>query len=298
MFIFLINYSGFACTFFMSTLNGKTWFGNNEDFMDADTNIWFFPPEAGKYGRLYFGYNNGFPQGGMNDHGLCFDGASTPPSNLKFSGNKKLYDRPLMDKIMEECATVEEVLKVVDEYAFQDLATQGQLMVVDRKGDAVIIGGPGKNGEDVDIIRKQGSFMVCTNFFPNNRNKGGYPCDRFEMATEKLNDNSDPNVENFRSILNLVHVENPSGSGVFTVYSNIFDLNNNEIYVYFFHNFAEVVKLKFEDEFKKGAHAYKIRDLFPESKLPLKALNDFVRNTPRSSPSLLIPKFVPFEKRS
>jgi len=48
-----------ACTFCMATLNGTTLFGSNEDNEKADTNIWFLPPEEGKYGRVYFGYQAG-----------------------------------------------------------------------------------------------------------------------------------------------------------------------------------------------------------------------------------------------
>ena len=47
--------------------------GNNEDYKIPYTRVWFVPPENGKYGRVYFGYDNWSPQGGMNDQGLFFD---------------------------------------------------------------------------------------------------------------------------------------------------------------------------------------------------------------------------------
>ena len=102
------------CTFFMSTLDGITYFGNNEDFSDERTNIWFIPAEDGRFGYVYFSYDNGWPQGGMNERGLCFDGASTPRISLKFSPEKKRYRGYLPDKIMGECGTVEEVISVAD----------------------------------------------------------------------------------------------------------------------------------------------------------------------------------------
>ena len=296
--IILLNQVVFPCTFFMATKDGITFFGNNEDYITSDTNIWFLPAEEGKFGRVYFGFNNGWPQGGMNDQGLCFDGASTPRSNLKFSSDKKPYPGSLIKKIMEECSTVEEVIKIAETYAFDDLSRQGQLLFADKAGGAVIIGGPGKDGKNIDIIRKTGNFMAITNFFPNNRSKGGYPCDRYELATKMLQKDSSPTVENFRSILNAVHVEKSSSRGGATVYSNIFDLNKKEIYIYYFHNFSETVKIKLKDELKKGPHAYKIRSLFPESKLPVKAIRQFDMDKTPWPLSDSIPEFIEFEHKN
>jgi len=41
--------------------------GNNEDYNIPHTRVWFIPAENGHYGRVYFGYDNWSPQGGMND---------------------------------------------------------------------------------------------------------------------------------------------------------------------------------------------------------------------------------------
>ncbi|MFC1725611.1 carcinine hydrolase/isopenicillin-N N-acyltransferase family protein [candidate division KSB1 bacterium] len=293
--LFLTNTLIFPCTFFMATKGGITFFGNNEDMIDSDTNIWFIPGEEGKFGSVYFGFNNGWPQGGMNEHGLCFDGASTPRVNLELSEDKEPYNGNLIYKIMEECTTVEEVIEMAEKYRFNALQGQGQLMFADRKGDAVIIGGPGKDS-DIDIIRKKGDYMVLTNFLPNNPQMGGHPCQRYEIANEMLNKNMEPIVENFRSILNAVHVEKVARRSSATVYSNIFDLNNCEIYVYYFHNFSDVVKINLSDELKKGPHAYKIRSLFPESKLPLKALADFDRGKEKMNSHYSLPDFIEFKK--
>jgi len=283
-----------ACTFCMATLNGTTFFGSNEDNDKADTNIWFLPAEEGKFGRVYLGYNDGFTQGGMNDKGLCFDGASTPKSNLKFNPKKKAYRGNLIAKIMEECATVSEVIKMVDEYQFTVLQKQGQLMFADALGDAVVIGGPGKRGRDIDVIRKKKNYMVLTNFFPSNPKKGGYPCIRHSVADQMFNLDSTPSVDNFVSILKAVHLE---GKGTATVYSNIFDLNNKTINVYYFHNYKEVVEFKLEDELRKGPHSYKIRSLFPDSKLPLVALEYFNDRKKPMALSKSLPKFIDYRSK-
>jgi hypothetical protein len=63
-------YPIYSCTIFMASKGGKTLVGNNEDFIDPESYVWFLPSENGKYGRVYFGFGIGLPQGGMNDQGL------------------------------------------------------------------------------------------------------------------------------------------------------------------------------------------------------------------------------------
>jgi len=247
------------CTFFMATANGLTFFGNNEDSGMPDTYIWFIPPEDGKYGGVFFSYGNGFPQGGMNDQGLSFDGASTPRVKLNFSKDKKAARGYLTTKIMEECATVEEVIQIVDTYKYPDLIGQGQLLFADANGDAVIVGGP-SDSSDIDVIRKNAgaATMTLTNFFPSHPELGGYPCMRYMAATARLKKDPSPTVANFRSILKAVANKN-------TQYSNIFDLNNKVIYLYHFHDFENQVRLDLAVELKMEAHAYQISTVFQDS---------------------------------
>ena len=284
--VLIMNTVSNPCTFFMSTINGITFFGNNEDSHMPQTNVWFIPPKEGKHGYVYFGYINGWPQGGMNDQGLCFDGASTARVNIEFSPDKKSYQGVLLDRIMEECAMVAEVIEYNETYKFLGLNIQGQLMFVDKSGDAVVIGGPDKNN-DIDIIPKEGKFLVLTNFFPNHPEMGGYPCWRYNTATNMLKKNPEPSVENFRSILKAV-----SNS---TQYSNIFDLNYQAIYIYYKANFEDVVHMNLEDEFKKGAHAYRIGLLFPGSGWN-ENLEDLNELREKGRISRRIPKFIEYKK--
>jgi len=273
------------CTFFMSTLKGVTYFGNNEDFSDQRTNLWFVPSQEGKFGYVYFSYDNGWPQGGMNDRGLCFDGASTPKVNLKFSPEKKTYPGYLPDKIMGECATVEDVLAVVREYRFGGLRGQGQLLFADSTGDAVILGGPDEKG-DLDIIRKDRDIMVLTNFFPNHPEKGGFPCLRYQSATRQLEEAPQPSVDNFRHILETV-------SSKYTQYSNVFDLNNRVIWLYHQRDFTKVVKLRLQDELGKGPHAYRIHHLFREPREG-EGLDEINRLRREGRISRRIPRFIAY----
>jgi hypothetical protein len=274
------------CTFFMSTLKGNTYFGNNEDFSDQKTNIWFIPTQNGKFGYMYFSYDNGWPQGGMNDQGLCFDGASTPRVSLTFAVDKKSFRGYLPDKIMGECRTVEDVVAMVKEYRFSGLRGQGQLLFTDKTGDAVILGGPDKD-DDLDIIRKDRDIMVLTNFFPHHPDMGGFPCLRFQSATHHLEQNPQPSVDNFRRILETV-------SSKYTQYSNIFDLNNQVIWLYHQRDFTKTIELRLQDELDKGSHAYRIHHLFGEPREG-EGLDEINKLRKEGRISRRIPRFVAYQ---
>ena len=67
-----------ACTGITSFNEMITLMGNNEDYIDPDTYIWFNPSESEKYGCSFVGYKGFWAQGGINEKGLCFDGFGTP----------------------------------------------------------------------------------------------------------------------------------------------------------------------------------------------------------------------------
>src|SRR5262245_40096686 len=62
-----------ACTIFILTDTNRTFFCNNEDWSDPKTRIWFLPAWEKHYGAVFVGFDNDYPQGGMNTEGLAFD---------------------------------------------------------------------------------------------------------------------------------------------------------------------------------------------------------------------------------
>jgi len=105
-----------SCTIFNATKSGITLVGNNEDGTDPITYVWFSPAEKSKYGRVYFGLSDKWPQGGMNDRGLFYDGTACPLLEVKKSKNKPIYNGNLSEKILEECSTVDEALELLGKY--------------------------------------------------------------------------------------------------------------------------------------------------------------------------------------
>lgn len=65
-----------ACTAFCAAAKGRVLVGNNEDFGNPRSRIWFVPAEKGRHGRVLLGFDDGFAQGGMNEKGLLFADAS------------------------------------------------------------------------------------------------------------------------------------------------------------------------------------------------------------------------------
>ncbi len=235
----------------------------NKDWDNINTRIFFMPSSEGKYGRVYFGYqvSQGFQNsGGMNDQGLWYDGASLPErSDIENHYNKPTIKGELCEKALEECATVEEVIEMYTKYYSPHW--QGHSMWADKYGNSVII----EYGErDVVFIQKHSDYQVMTNFYIlDSTNARWYNCYRFNTAEYMLKNTDEISIDLFRSTLDAVHAEGM----MTTVYSNIYDLKNGEIYVFNFHNYNEFVKLNLEEQFKKGEQYLKLPQLFNEVNL-------------------------------
>jgi len=232
--------------------------GNNEDCGRPYGNIWFLPAEKGKFGRVYFGWRINdvrYPQGGMNDKGLFFDGATAENVVVPRDSSKIPYDGSLILKAMEECSTVEEVLKLYDRYDVSG-PWNGHYLIGDRFGNSAII-------EPQTIIRKKGKYQIATNFFQSKTKPENSTCERYHIASELFEKSENISVDLFRRILNAVHWEDYSGSMTATIYSNICDLKKGEIYIYYFHDFEDVVKINLQEELKKGERFHSISSLFP-----------------------------------
>jgi hypothetical protein len=247
-----------ACTAFMMSDGKSVLVGNNEDYNIPYTRVWFVPAEKGQYGRIYFGYDNWSPQGGMNDQGLFFDFFATKPLEVKLSKDKPNFNGPIIDTMAARCATVEEVLDMFGQYNLEFMS-KFQMFVVDKSGDAAIIEGD-------DIIRKMGSFQVVTNFYQSKVEENRRPCEwykpscmQYQKAESMLKEGGTASVALFRDILEAAH---RNTLFVRTQYSNIYDLKNGVVYLYYLHNFDNEVVIDLSAELKKGRHYYALPSLF------------------------------------
>jgi len=251
-----------SCTIFAASYGDTVLFGNNEDWINPNTYYWVVPPKGGHYGVVYFGFDNFWPQGGINEKGLAYDVNALPKSPLNPHPELPKGDYPFYENL-KKYATVEEVINAVKSYSWEK-AWRGQLHVADSTGDAVVISA-GPDGEIVFTRKQKGNgYLISTNFNRANPKNGRYPCWRYDTAVtmlEKIQDEDDLTADCFRFILDSVHQEGPS---VNTVYSNTFDLKHGIIYLYHWHQFGEVVKLNVAEEIYKAPSPTRIRDLFSQ----------------------------------
>ncbi len=255
LFIFLFIFSEttllLSCTIFYAARNNMVLSGNNEDWGDPNTYMTFYPSEAGKQGWVKFGFQNGFPQGGMNDCGLFWDAASTPYLAMPYSEeNKEKYNGVLMQKVVEECSTTQEAIAVFDEYYCDDLYN-AQYLVGDSTGTSIIVEGD-------EIFGSMEDFQVMTNFIQSQYEPGNYPCWRYDTVAEMLQNSDEISEYLFGSILSETHQEGNYPSQ----YSNIYDNKNCLVYLFYFHNYEEYIIIDLDEELQEGNRSYHIPSLF------------------------------------
>jgi hypothetical protein len=242
------------CTAFCSVGRGQALAGNNEDYSNPVTKIWFVPGEKGKHGRVYAGFDDFFPQGGMNERGLFFDGFSAERVAAAGSAGKESFPGNLADRAMAECATVQQVAALFEKYN-RSFLERGILFFADANGDSVVI-------EPDAILRKQGRYQIQTNFHQSRVKAGEIPCERYKIAARLLGEAGENiSVELFRRILAATHAEGANP----TLYSNIYDLKRRVMYLYHFHNYENVVEIDLAAELKKGKRTLDLPSLFPRT---------------------------------
>jgi len=259
-----------SCTIFFITHGESVFFGNNEDWKNPLTYYWIMPPDPENYGVLCFGFDNLYPQGGINEKGLAFDANSLPRIPVKKNQEGiKPYHAIVNTLIMQKCATVREAIEMAKSYDWSRCyggELDGQFLLADALGDAVVISAD-SDGEIVFTREPDGvNYLVSTNFNrtnPDNR-YGKYPCDRYQKTVKMLSgikSESDLTVDFLASILEEVHQE---GKRINTLYSNIFDLKNGVAYLYYWHQFNYTVTLDVAELIALQPPPAQIKTLFPE----------------------------------
>jgi len=247
----------YACTMFSSSEGGKSWAGNNEDWTDPNTKVWFEPSGKDTYGGVYFGFGDMFPQGGMNEKGLFFDAAAT--KGVSYSSNKPYAGWDLMAEIMRKCLDVDEVVAFYKKYDFIGLHW-AQYMYTDKSGMSVIIAG---TPDGVKYIHKNGTYQALGNSLIA---QGEAPDWKQAVAEKMLKDNCAATVKNFTNIL-----ESMDQNGL-TKYTNIYDLQRGEVYLYHQQNYGRYIKFNLKYELEKGYKEYDLPELFrvkPEIRLKI-----------------------------
>lgn len=219
------------------------------------------PGEQGKNGMICVLYGEMYPCQGINDKGLFFDLFATPRLAQLKPISKEKYKGQILFKILQECASVDEALAMLDKYDLEEFFYYKQMMIADKNGDSAIIEG--------DIIhRKNNSYQVVTNFHLSDPE----PCERYKIVNELIN-NTDISVSSFENILNSVKVYEIEYLEA-TLFSYIIDQSSGELNLYLAGDFSNRVTLNIKDELEKGYRIVELALLFN----PNKRYNDFVKS--------------------
>jgi len=256
-----------GCSVFSISKGDQVFFGGNDDYITTDNYFWVDPGPAQYYGAIWIG-DVGNVQQGVNEKGLAYDANGLPrvavnahPERQFVEDNYTIY--PIY--ILRECATVKEVIHWVNTHQWHSYM-HDQMHFADATGDAVIISA-GSDGEVIFTRKPEGdSFLVSTNFNVANPSNGfGYPCWRYDKATELLDQmiksDAELTAQGAAEVLDTIHVEQSSS---WTVGSMVADLTNGIVYLYYFYQFDNPVVINVQDEIASPSPGMAMSKLFPE----------------------------------
>lgn len=124
----------------------------NLDWADPVARIWFVPAANGRYGCVYVG-TDGTPAFGMNEKGLFFMGQLNSYVDASSTSGNPFVPGLLYIKIMQECANLYDVSKMLGMYNLK-LLERTKLFFGDKCGNSLI-------AEGATVVWKQGEYQIC-----------------------------------------------------------------------------------------------------------------------------------------
>jgi len=252
--IFTFNaYNIFSCTIFTVKTNDNFYFCNNEDWTLLDPIAAVEPKSPNSYGFIVFGWDSyypAYPQGGVNEKGLCLDWAIQPKQNYKNDPKKKNLNEDLTVKILKNCATVDEAVNLINQYNYSQFGEE-HLLIADRNNKSCIIE---YNNGHMEFIFIKSNYQLITNFNTSNPQSGYFPCTRYNAVKKLLEQTKITSIDNIIKILDASQMKSPYQ----TVNSYIIDIKNLKIEVFYKHNFTKSRKIDILKELKKGRHIIKL----------------------------------------
>jgi hypothetical protein len=245
-----------GCTTVYGYDGGVALAGNNEDFNNPLTRVWFVPASPGRFGCVYFGYEDGLPQGGLNDQGVFFDALALPYKATPLTKARPDFpggEMELLQEILSTSATAEDAVEVAGRWNRVG-SEYSQLFYGDRSGHSAIIDGD-------TVVRIQGRFQLATNFRITDTPDPPYPEERYGTLLSMFEKAPRYDVELFRQAMDVAHQEGDTP----TLYTQVYELDSNTIHLFQFHDFEHEVVLHLDQELAKGPRTVAIASLFPEN---------------------------------
>ncbi len=266
IFLLISTSFGLACTGFTASDDNKVLVGINEDNIPSRRWVEIFPPDEGKFGKIFFCYQINGRQQGMNDQGLFWDGFYAPYLEItKGEGKISIPDRQYFfnNTLAENCSTVYDVVDLLNRHDIRDFRYEElQILFVDRFGNSMIFEGD-------EYVFKEGDYQAVTNFYQTHPELGGYGFDRYETAITMLENMNELSMNYFRDICDATHQEwnYPYPK---TIYSLVCDLTHNKINYYYEYDYSKVWGINLTELFEYGRNTYDV----------LKILNNHNPNKP------------------
>ena len=150
-------------------------------------------------------------------------------------------------------------MRIADNFDFGE-SVAFQVHIADATGDAVVLG-PGADGEMTFTRKPEGDgYLVSTNF--SLADKDDSSCWRYDTATSMLEDvgvSDSLTPEYARETLEAVHLNMLT---TYTLYSNVFDLVDQKVYLNYMAQYGETVEIDLHEELALGSRVIDMRDLF------------------------------------
>ena len=264
IFVFLHSAELFACTIFHTTSkNGGVLVGRNFDWETTEGKVWFIPANEKKYGITIFEQNGmNMPYEGINTKGLFIGIAEAPATNTPFLMLKPIRKSLEMVRIvLEEAGNVDEAVKIFHKYdvAFGKFLGNPQIhyKIVDASGNSAIID---FIDNKIEVVKNTRACQVMTNHYESNHNLGKAG----ETSFERYNTVSDALSKSHQSIQDVQKILKSVSQDI-TVWSNVYDIEHQKIYISYKGNDTFVVDLK--SEMYLGKHGYNLKNLIDKDSL-------------------------------
>jgi len=251
----------YACTGVRANTSQGVLVGGNEDYITSyrDVIVRVRPRTWDTYGYIGTGFERQeFFMMGINDQGLFLDMFSVPANNYQWVSdpNKLNYNGFLEEKMLQECANVDEAIDFFNRYNHPSMVqNRYQIFVADASGKSAVISWC----HQIEVVESNDDYQVVTNFFLNHTGIGWYPCWRYDTATQMMEDADDYSFELIREVLGSVHLNSN--------YSQICNLTTGDIFIFYNHNFNEAVHINLNKELKKGRKDYLVADYLAQIEL-------------------------------
>lgn len=245
------------CTVYKITKNGKTFVGNNEDYWDANTRVWFEKGKAGEYGSMFVGLDNLVAQGGMNEKGLAFDGFSVQQRQIKKKTGKLKFYPTLFKDVMKKCQNTDDVCAMLGKYDMSPL-NGGMLLYVEKSGKYLVV------EADTMMMGNQESYLL-SNFCPSQTTHvHDLNIPYYQKGRKMMEQHTDTSLNYLTQLSDTMHQDWGKGFGG-TLYTTIYDLTEGTVNLYFYHDYSVAVKFHLKDELNKKDRILVIPEMFPDN---------------------------------